>query len=88
MELAQRMRIAGRADPAAVQIAGLVQPAQLFKGLSAMVVSGGIMRVGGQQSLELLNGAFQVARPDVLHRQAISGEGVGGIAGEELAQRL
>ena len=80
------MRIARRGDPPAIQIAGLIQLAQLFQGLTAMIVRGGILGIGGQNSLELLNRAIQVAGPDVLHRQPVAREGVGGIVGQELPQ--
>ena len=78
------MRIARSGDPPAVQIAGLVEFAQFFESLPAMVISSGILGIGPQHGLEFLNGGLQVAGPDVLHRQAVARKGVGGIIGQEL----
>lgn len=88
LDLAQRVRIAGDGDPTAVQVAGLVQLPQLFERLPAMVVSGGVLGIGRQDRLELLNGAFEVARTDVLHRQTVTCKGVDGIVRQQLPQDL
>ena len=78
------MRIARRGDPPAVQIASLVELTQLFQGLTAMIIRGGIVGVRLQNGLELANGFIQAAGPDVLHRQAVTRKGVGGVIGQEL----
>jgi len=78
------MRITSRRDPPAVQISGLIELAQFFQGLPAMVVGRRVLRIRRQNGFKLLNGAIQVAGPDVLHRQTITCKGVGGIIGHEL----
>lgn len=88
LELAEGVRIARRGDPPAVQIAGLIQLAQLFEGLPAMIIRGGILGIGRQNGFELLNGSVQVARPHVFHRQAITSKGIGGIVGHHPAQGI
>ncbi len=88
LKLAQRVRVARRGDPPAVQVAGAIQFAQLFESLPAMIVRGGVFRIGYDDRLELLHGTIQVARADVLHRQAITRECIGGIIGQQLPQRF
>jgi hypothetical protein len=83
LELAQGVRIARRGDPPAVQIAGSIQFAQLFESLPAMVIRGGVFRVGYEDRLKLLNRAVHIAGPDVLHRQAITREGIARIIGQQ-----
>lgn len=82
------MGIARRGDSPAVQIAGLVQFAQFFESLSAMVVSSGIVGIRLENGLEFLNGAIQVAGADMLHRQPITREGIGGVVGQEQPERI
>ena len=88
LELAQRVRIARRGDPSAIQIASSIQFAQLFEGLPAMVIRGGILGIGRYNGLELPNGSVQISGSDMLHRQAIAREGIGGIVGQQLPQRF
>ena len=82
------MWITRNGDSPAIHIASLIQIAQFFKRLTTVIVGGGIFRIGREKRLELPNGASQVARFDVLHRQAVADEGVGGILGEQLAQDI
>lgn len=82
------MRIARRGDTPAVQIPRLIQPVEFLQSLTAMVISSRILGISGQDGLEFLNRAFQVPGPKVLHRQPVAREGVGGIVGQELAERF
>ena len=82
------MRIAGRGNSPAVQIAGLIQFAQFLKGLAAMVIGGGIVRIGRQNCFELLDRSVQIPRANVLHRQTVTREGVSWIIGQEPPQNV
>ncbi len=78
------MSVAGDGDTAAVEIPRFIEFAQLFERLAAMEISGGVIRIGLGNGFKGGDGATEVARFDVFHRQSIAREGARGILLKEL----
>src|SRR5579859_2167172 len=68
-QFSQRMGVARGGDAAAVEFARVVEAAQFFEGLTAVIIGGRIAGIGDQHGFELRNRARPFACVDVLHRQ-------------------
>lgn len=80
------MRILGGCDSAPVEIARLVQTAQLFERLAAVKVRSRIPRVGCEKGFELAEGALEFPGFDELHGEAVADERIGRVLPEQLLQ--
>lgn len=78
------MRVARDGDAAAVEIACIIELAQLFERLATVEIGGGVVRIGLGDGFESGDGAIEVARFDVFHGQAIAGERARGVLRQEL----
>src|SRR5690348_6271294 len=64
-QFSQRMGVAGGGDAAAVELAGVVQAAQFFQRLAAVIIGRGIARIGNQHGFEFRNRTRPFACVDV-----------------------
>lgn len=86
LQLAARVRIAGDGQAPAIKVPRLIQAAEFFAGLAAMIVSRGVRGILPQNRLEFRNRVFQLALLDVRHRQPVTGKRTGWIVGDQLPQ--
>src|SRR5262249_4176102 len=70
----------------AVEVAGAIDFAHFFKSLAAVIVSGGVVGVVGEESFELADGLVACAGLDVFHRQTVADKGTLGVERQELLQ--
>ena len=82
----------GRPDPVRFDALELfhrvVEPAQLFERLTAVIIGCGVIRIERQQGFVLLDGLFETSRIGVLHRQAVARKAVGWILRDHRFQDL
>ena len=80
------MLVARVGDAAAVIIARLVQPAELFERLSAVEICRGVRRIVGDHGREFVHGAIEITGVDQLHGQSIAGKRIGRVLLDQLLE--
>jgi hypothetical protein len=76
----------GGGDAVVETVEGFVGAAKSGEGLRGHLVGGDIVGVVLDEGGELGEGGVGVALADVLHREAVTGEGVGGVHGEDFGE--
>src|SRR5436305_9802 len=74
--------------PFFIRGATFLHPSKLLECLPGVEIGSHVVRVGGNQRLELAHGRFQVTILRILHRQTITGEAVVRVLFGHLAQSL
>jgi hypothetical protein len=80
------MRVACDGDAPAVEIARVIELAQLFQSLPAVEICRGVIRIGFGDGCEGGDRSMEIAGFDVFHRQSIAGERARRVLIEELLQ--
>src|SRR5580765_7012615 len=87
-QFSQGMGVARGGDAAAVEFAGVVQPAKFFERLTAMIIGRRIARIGDQHGFEFRDRARPFACVDVFHCPSVTSEFAGGVLGQNLFEKF
>jgi hypothetical protein len=85
-QFAARVGIACDGDTAPVEIARFIELPQLFEGLAAVEICGGVVRVSLRDLFKRSDGAIEITGLDVLHGESVAGKGTRRILIKELLQ--
>ena len=78
----------GRRDAGVQGGSGLFGASGLGQELAKLKIPGDVFGMRGQESLEVLVRAGCIARIGAFHRQAVAGEGIGGLGSDEILENL